>query len=151
MKFAGCEISISSNIYHTEWAPVSGRETRAWIHGQRIPGDPIWKWFSGVLFTHNLEENLGTDPHLVLSADNNYAIQESGFWRHWRIVWIEWVMHSTVTSHERHVVPNQRHFVSLVNILFRQRQHESSVFGPFTATRFMTKSVAQPSLSKIWW
>ena len=29
--------------------------------------------------------------------------RHTGFWRQWRIVWIEWVMHSTVTSHERHV------------------------------------------------
>ena len=55
----------------TEWEPVSGYEHRTWIDGQRTPGGgPIWEWSTGVLVTHNLAENMGTEPHLALSADD---------------------------------------------------------------------------------
>ena len=45
-------------------------EHHAWIDGQRIPVGLIWKWSSGVLVTHNLADNMGTEHRLALSVDN---------------------------------------------------------------------------------
>ena len=62
-------------FFYTEWAPVSGYEHRAWIDGKRTPRGQIWEWSSGVLVTHNLVDNMGTESHLALSADN-YTIHD---------------------------------------------------------------------------
>ena len=56
---------------NTEWVPVSGYEHRTWIDGQRTSEGNIWEWSSGVMVTHNLSDNMGAEPHLALSADDN--------------------------------------------------------------------------------
>ena len=68
-----------SNEFHTEWVAVPGYEHRAWIGGQRTPRGHIWEWSSGVLIMHNLVDNIGTETHLALSADD-YKIHDLPDW-----------------------------------------------------------------------